>query len=90
MNYSVTLSDKAIKQLKKLNKVIAQRIIKKLKILKKDPCEKTLPVQDSNFRRLRVGDKRIIINVAEDVKKVLVVMLGKRENVYKELEKRSG
>jgi len=90
MAYSISLSDKAAKQLKKLNKDIVRRIVKKLKTLKEEPHEKTRPLQDSEFRRLRIGDWRIIVDIAEDIKEVLVVMLGKRENVYEALGKSSG
>jgi len=90
MTYSIFLSDKTTKQLKKLNKDIVRRIVKKLKTLNEEPYEKTRPVQDSEFRRLRVGDWRIIVDIAEDIKEVLVILVGKRENVYEELEKSTG
>ena len=90
MKYSISFSDKADKQLKSLDKDLAQRIVKKLRALKENPCEKTLPLQNSEFRRLRAGNWRVIVDVAEDLKEVLVVMLGKRENIYKELEKSRG
>ncbi|MFH1424349.1 MAG: type II toxin-antitoxin system RelE/ParE family toxin [archaeon] len=90
MSYSISLSDKATKQLKKLNKAVVRRIIDKLKTLSSEPYSKTLPLQDSEFRRLRIGDWRIILDIADDLKEVFVVLVGKRENIYEELEQSGG
>ena len=85
--YSIILSSKAKAQLKKLNKNIVKRIVEKLKKLSEDPYLKTRPLQDSEFRRLRIGNWRIIIDIADDLKKVFVILVGRRDTIYKVLRK---
>jgi len=86
MSYSVYLSGKAKKQLRKLEKDLLRRILKKLKTLSEEPYIKTEPVQGTHFRKIRVGSWRAIVEIADDISEVLVVIVGKRENIYEELK----
>ena len=79
-------SDKALKQLKKLNKIANARIVDymdEIAVLK-NPRErgKALVGNFAGFWRYRVGDYRILCRIQDDVLEILVVEIGHRKNVY--------
>lgn len=79
-------SDKALKQLKKLDKIANARILDymdEIAVLK-NPRErgKALVGNFAGFWRYRVGDYRILCRIQDDVLEILVVEIGHRKNVY--------
>lgn len=79
-------SDKALKQLKKLDKIANARIVDymdEIAVLK-NPRErgKALVGNFAGFWRYRVGDYRILCRIQDDVLEILVVEIGHRKNVY--------
>jgi mRNA interferase RelE/StbE len=84
MVYSIELKPKFLKQLKKLDKKQAERIIDKIYLLKFDPyppASKQLKGRDD--RSMRVGDYRILYDVYQDKLVVLILTVGHRREVYK-------
>lgn len=90
MYYSVEWSEKSNRQLKSLDKGLARRIVRKVKELEAFPFEKSKPLSGCDFRRLRVGDFRIIVEICKGRKLVKIIMLGKREKIYKMLGQKNG
>jgi len=83
MTYEIVFSDKAFKQLKKLEKSVQERIIKVLERVRIRPDSYvTKLVGDLGFR-LRVGEYRIIIDIDKDKLLVLVIKIGHRSSIYK-------
>ena len=79
-------SDKALKQLKKLDKIANARIVDymdEIAVLK-NPRErgKALVGNFAGFWRYRVGDYRILCRIQDDVLEILIVEIGHRKNVY--------
>ena len=88
MKYTIFLTSKAERQIKKLPKDVKERIRKGLLKLAEDPYRSgTIKVKGTeNIRRLRVGQCRILYVVLEEKKEVLVVKVEKRdESTYRKL-----
>lgn len=79
----ILLTNKAIKDLEKLEPVIKERIGNKLAILKSDPFinSKKLTNPVLGTYRARVGDYRIIFDI--DHENIIVLRIGHRKDIYK-------
>ena len=83
MMYEIIISERAFKEIGKLEKSIQKRIINALKRIRFRPeAYVTKLVGDPGYR-LRTGDYRIIIDI--DKNKLLVLKAGHRKNIYKNL-----
>lgn len=86
MVYKVTFRPETEKDFKKLDRQIAQRIIRKIKWLSKNfqliiptPLHKEL----IGKYKLRVGNYRIVYSVIENEKRITIHMVGHRREIYK-------
>lgn len=88
MTYSVEIAPKAEAQLKSLPKAEAKRILVKLASLANDPRPpKSEQLSGSPpFRRIRVGDYRIIYAVDEAAMTVIVARVRRRKDAYRDLD----
>ena len=85
MSYEIVFSDKAFKQLKKLENNIQERIIKVLERIRIRPESfVTKIVGDPGFR-LRVGEYRVIVDIDNDKLLILVIKIGHRSKIYKKM-----
>jgi mRNA interferase RelE/StbE len=87
MNYSITFSKKALKQLKKLDKYTASLIIGWLRKNIEGCADprihgKGLTSNRSGEWRYRVGNYRVIAEIKDEQVIVLVVAIGHRSNIY--------
>jgi mRNA interferase RelE/StbE len=82
--YEVKLSNKAIKVLDKIDFQMVKKLFDKMNNLKKEPkpigCIK---LKGENAYRIRIGDFRIIYEVIEDSKQVLIFKVEHRKDVYR-------
>ena len=86
MVWSIELASTALKELKKLDSTVQDRIIRFLKErVAKDPRSTGEPLREnlSGFWRYRIGDYRVYADIQDEVIKVLVVKIGHRREVYK-------
>jgi mRNA interferase RelE/StbE len=85
--YEVRLKRTAERLLRKLPREVQVRVARRLDALAHDPrpsgCEKLSGIQ--NLFRIRVGDYRIVYEIADDVLVVLVITIGHRGDVYRRL-----
>lgn len=81
--YSLTYSESALKQLKKLAKEAQIRIISALERIRIRPYNHILRLVGSPYFRLRVGDHRVILDIKEEKIMIFVIEIGHRKNVYK-------
>ena len=86
MVYNVCLHPKANTAIKKLDPSIKKRIKQKLKELEQRP-NRGEHLKYSAFWKLRIGDYRAIYEIIESEKKILVIFIGNRKNVYDKLER---
>lgn len=89
MTWAIELSEQAQKQLAKLDKPVAKRIVaflgERLALLE-DPRSIGQALKGSElgaFWKYRVGDYRIICEIDDGVLKVLVLRIGNRREVYR-------
>lgn len=87
MSWDYKISERALKQLKKLDKSAAAQIIRYLDERipgAEDPRQwgKQLKGELNNVWRYRSGDYRILCQLQDQVFIVLVLELGHRKNVY--------
>jgi mRNA interferase RelE/StbE len=83
--FSVEFGSEAKKFLKKAERQIAERIVKKIRKLREDPFPtdvKRVVGKNEKIFRIRVGDYRIQYNVYYDKNLIFISDIGKRENVY--------
>lgn len=81
--YEVIFSDKARKQLKKLEKHIQKRIISALGRTRIRPEAYVTKLVDDPGYKLRVGDYRVIMDIDQGKLLILVLKVGHRRNIYK-------
>ena len=80
--YEVFFTERASKQLKKLEKNDQERILKALERIRIRPESfVTKLIGDAGYK-LRVGDYRIILDIVEEKLIILVLMVGHRKNIY--------
>ncbi len=81
MSYEVLLHPKANRFIENADNPLEKRIKKKLKTLSTEP-EKGKKLKHSNFWRLRIGDHRAIYEIKSSKKKVVILFIGHRKDVY--------
>jgi mRNA interferase RelE/StbE len=86
VGYTIRWSSRAAKAYERLQNPTRQRIANRIKGLADDPrpsgCE---PLQGSSYLRVRVGDYRIVYEVRDTELRVLIVLVGHRREVYRDL-----
>ncbi len=83
MVFEVIWSDSAARQLKRLDRTVAQRIFSKVGELRDNPFPHVRKLVNSPYYRLRVGAYRVILDIHRDVLRILVLKVGHRGSIYK-------
>ena len=82
MTYNVIFSDKALRQLKKMEKNVQERIIVVLERIRIRPEQYVTKLVGDPGYKMRVGDYRIIMDIDNKKLQILVLKVGHRKNVY--------
>ena len=82
MSYRVLLHPKAMEFLKRASSELRGRVKVRLGELENSPREKGIRLTHSPFWRLRIGDFRAIYMIDEEEKRVLILFIGHRSEVY--------
>ncbi len=83
MSYENIFTDTSLKQFKKLEKDIQERIIKAIERIRIRPEVHIKKLVGDPGYRLRVGEYRVIIDIYKDKLVILVIKIGLRKNIYK-------
>ena len=83
MNWQAIWSEKSVKQLKKLDKKIAQRIYDDILDCTEDPFKAVTRLVGSPFYRLRVGEYRVILDLQQNKMMIFVIEVDHRTRIYK-------
>jgi mRNA-degrading endonuclease RelE of RelBE toxin-antitoxin system len=89
VKYRAVLSAKAIKLLDRLDRKIEKRIQDRLEELLVNPADPRISKKLETMagrRYSRVGDWRIVYEVAEDSERLLVITIQHRSRVYQEVK----
>lgn len=82
MTYEIIFSDKALRQLKKLEKIVQERIIAVLERIRIRPETYVTKLVGDPGYKLRVGDYRVIMDIDNKKITILVLKVGHRKNIY--------
>lgn len=82
MGYSLLFADKAEKQLGKLSKIHASRIIDKLESIRDDPHRYVEGCEGYPYFHQRIGNYRVILDLNDTDRVIEVLKVGPRKNVY--------
>ena len=81
--YEIIFSEKAKSQLKKLDKLIQERIGSVIDRIKIRPFSYDLKrLQGTNYYRARAGEYRIILDIKQNQLIIIVIEIGHRKNIY--------
>ena len=83
MAYEVEWSQKAMDNLKAVEKGLAKRIISKVLDIRFAPYHFVEKIVGDRGWRMRVGDYRVLLDINEPEKKIEVLKVGHRKNIYK-------
>jgi mRNA interferase RelE/StbE len=81
--YSIRFTDKAKKQIFKLERKIQERILATLDRIKIRPYTYIKKLVGDPGYRLRVGDYRVIMDIDKGDLVILVIKIEHRKNIYK-------
>jgi mRNA interferase RelE/StbE len=85
MNYQITFSRSARKELQKLEENLLHKIFSKIQMLGDNPkpsgCRKLQSYE--NLWRIRIGDYRVLYSIEENEKIIDIVAVRHRKEAYK-------
>ena len=82
MTYQVLWSETAARELAKLDRSVARRILGRIDALREAPKRGLRRLVGVPYYRLRVGDYRVIVDLVEDKLLILVLKVGHRKSIY--------
>ena len=85
--YDILLHPLADRFLKKVDIERSKQIKKKILELKEFPEQRGKHLRYTQFWSLRIGDCRVIYEIEEKEKKVIVLFIGHRDDVYDDFSK---
>jgi len=85
MEYTIVWTDKSRKNLEKLPKDIAARIIDSVESIRNDPFPHIDRLVGSAWYRYRVGIYRVVIDVKRKMLIIYVIKVGPRKVIYRNL-----
>ena len=87
MSYQIEVKRSAAKSLKNIPKADRVRIVEKIDSFAENlPNPEITKMKGNNpFHRVRVGDYRIIYEIQDDVLVILIVKIGHRKDIYRNL-----
>lgn len=87
--YSVELTKSAVKEFKKLQKPIKEKVVEAFQFLSQNPYSELLRVKKlkgaDSLYRIHIGDYRVVYEVNNNKLKILVIKIGHRKDVYVKL-----
>jgi len=81
--YEIIFDEKAIEFLEKIEKNTKKRIYNKIISTKEHPFHYFERLSKRNEFKLRVGDYRVIADIDETIKRISILVIGHRKNIYK-------
>ena len=82
-DFEVEYSEESLFQLRGLDVSVSKRIIRKIESARSDPHRFFVRLVGRTEYKLRVGDYRVIVDIDENRRVIVVRSLGHRKNVYK-------
>ncbi len=86
MAFKIFFHPKAVKEFRRLDKPIRERVKKETGKLKEN-SQKGKHLHYSNFYSLRIGDYRVIYEIKKTRQTIIVLYIGHRKHVYEDFSK---
>ena len=83
--YTVIYDEEALQNLEKLQKITRKRIFDKISSAKENPFHYFERLTGRDEYKLRVGDYRIIADIDKKTKRISILFINHRKNIYKKL-----
>ncbi len=83
MAYEVKWTEVSLKQLEKLDKIYAKKIIDKVESIANDPFSFVRKLKGFNLYKLRIGDYRAIMSIENNRMIIFVLEVGHRSVIYR-------
>ncbi len=83
MSFSIEWDERALNFLKKLQRDVSERILKKIKSIKENPFH-FLEHYEGEYYKLRIGDYRALVDIDFNNRILTIQVLDKRGRVYKD------
>jgi mRNA interferase RelE/StbE len=87
VTFKILLNPKAAKELQETEKHVRDRIVESAKQLHENPDKIGKPLKQSDFWSLRIGDYRVIYEIDQNRKQVVILFVGHRSKVYDDFSK---
>jgi len=82
--YDLFVLPQAQKDLDKLDPSVFERVVKKMRLLAKDPRPQgSLKMTAEEGHRIRIGDHRVLYRVDDDSKRVYIYRIKHRKDAYR-------
>ena len=82
MDYRIVWSIQASKQMERLDRSVAKRIHEKVGQLYQSPERYVEKLVRYPYYRLRVGDYRVILDIQNEMVRILILKVGHRTNMH--------
>ena len=83
-SWNVQWEKRAVKEFEKLPIYIQNRILKKVRLLKENPfLGEELHGEWKGFRKLRIGDYRVVYSLEKAIKVIAIVKVGHCRDIYR-------
>jgi len=83
-NYNIEFLNSAAKEFKKLSLEVKHSLVDPINSLSNNPrSQKSKKLTNVDLYRIRVGDYRVVYQIVENEKLVLITKIGHRKEVYK-------
>lgn len=82
MIYKLLYTEKAVKQFKKLERKVQERIKSALERIRIRPYAYVTKMVGESHYKVRVGDYRVIMDIEDQKLLILVIKVGHRKNIY--------
>jgi mRNA interferase RelE/StbE len=83
--YAISYTEKALRYLESLDKKQMRQLYNKIESIKANPLHYIEKLVSINLWKLRIGDYRAIIRLNRPDQEIVVIDIGHRRNVYKNL-----
>ena len=83
--YTVHFDEKALQNLEKLEEKIRKRIFKKIVATTENPFRYFDRLTGRDEFKLRIGEYRVIADINEQSKIIVILIIDHRKNIYKKL-----
>ena len=84
-DYQVKFTEATIRLLEKMEKSDVRRVLEKINLLVPNPFHYIKRLKGVPLYSLRIGKYRVLMSIEKEKLVILVVDIGKRENVYDDL-----